>query len=87
MSDVMEMQPVVEEQTRHWESIVDEKEALKAEIKRLNAQATRLKMDLHDLAEDLPIGWEKIMDLALHTHTAYSELAAARERLATFTGG
>jgi hypothetical protein len=87
MSDILEMELVVEEQTRHWESIMDEKETLKAEIKKLNAQATRLKMDLHDLAEDLPIGWENIMDLALHTHTAYSELAAARERLAAFAGG
>jgi len=35
-------------------------ESIKAEIKKLNGQATQLKMDLHDLSEDLTIGWEKI---------------------------
>jgi hypothetical protein len=67
-------------------STVDEKETLKAEIKRLNGQATKLKMDLHDLAEDLPIGWENITDLATQTHTAYRDLIAARARLAALTG-
>ncbi|HQT43900.1 MAG TPA: CCE_0567 family metalloprotein [Halothiobacillus sp.] len=66
---------------------MDEKETLKAEIKRLNGQATKLKMDLHDLSEDLPIGWENIQTLALQTYTAYRELIAARERLAALTGG
>ena len=35
---------------------MDELDALKAQIKKLNAQATNLKMNLHDLAEDLPTG-------------------------------
>ena len=29
-------------------------DALKAEIKKLSSKATTAKMDLHDLAEDLP---------------------------------
>jgi Uncharacterized conserved small protein containing a coiled-coil domain len=35
-------------------------EDLKAGLKKLNARATQAKMDLHDLSEDLPTGWEKI---------------------------
>ncbi|MBA4262201.1 MAG: hypothetical protein C0443_09360, partial [Comamonadaceae bacterium] len=31
---------------------------LKLRLKKLNAQATQAKMDLHDLSEDLPTGWE-----------------------------
>ncbi|HBG30669.1 CCE_0567 family metalloprotein [Candidatus Macondimonas diazotrophica] len=55
---------------------------LKAEIKRLNSRATALKMDLHDLAEDLPTGWERIMEVAGQTFTTYEQLAAAKSRLA-----
>ncbi len=39
-------------------------ETIKGEVKKLNAQATQLKMDLHDLSEDLPTGWERIPDVA-----------------------
>lgn len=53
----------------------------KTELKRLSARATKLKMDLHDLAEDLPVGWERIREVAAQTHTAYAELAAAKARL------
>ncbi|GMV67807.1 MAG: hypothetical protein AMXMBFR76_02460 [Pseudomonadota bacterium] len=54
---------------------------LKAEIKRLSSQATALKMDLHDLAEDLPIGWERILEVAGKTYATYEQLAAAKTRL------
>lgn len=57
-------------------------ETLKAEIKKLNAQATQLKMDLHDLSEDLPTGWERIPDVAAKTFQAYEKLTAARQKLA-----
>lgn len=57
-------------------------DALKTEVKKLNARATQLKMDLHDLAEDLPIGWERIQDVAAQTFQAYEKLAAARQKLA-----
>jgi hypothetical protein len=55
---------------------------LKAQIKKLNAQATALKMDLHDLAEDLPTGWEKIMEVADKAYQAYQSLNDAKKRLA-----
>lgn len=57
-------------------------EELKAQIKKLNAQATALKMDLHDLAEDLPTGWEKIMEVADKAYQAYQSLNDAKKRLA-----
>ncbi|MBI5462929.1 MAG: hypothetical protein HY941_12160 [Gammaproteobacteria bacterium] len=63
------------------ETVVD-LDALKKDVKKLNAQATALKMNLHDLAEDLPIGWEKIPDLAEQTYQTYKNLMAARQRLA-----
>ena len=57
-------------------------ETIKAEIKKLNARATQLKMDLHDLSEDLPIGWEKIPEVAEQAFQAYEKLTAARQKLA-----
>ena len=61
-------------------------EELKAQVKKLNQQATALKMDLHDLAEDLPTGWEKILDVAGRAHQAYQSLEEARKRLAASGG-
>lgn len=61
-------------------------DALKAKIKKLNAQATNLKMNLHDLAEDLPIGWEKLPEVASQTFQTYQSLMEARARLAANGG-
>jgi hypothetical protein len=65
---------------------MEDVEALKAQIKRLNAQATNLKMNLHDLAEDLPTGWEKIPEVASQAFQAYKSLTEARSRLAASGG-
>jgi hypothetical protein len=54
-------------------------EELKARIKKLNAQATQAKMDLHDLSEDLPTGWEKTLEVAQRCHDAYAALTEARK--------
>jgi hypothetical protein len=62
---------------------MEDKDTLKAEIKKLNGQATQLKMDLHDLSEDLPIGWERIPEVAEKTFQAYQKLTAARQKLAS----
>ncbi|MGI9213838.1 MAG: CCE_0567 family metalloprotein [Methylococcaceae bacterium] len=51
----------------------------KAKLKKLTAQATALKMDLHDLSEDLPTGWERILEVAEKTYQAYRELDAFRK--------
>jgi hypothetical protein len=56
-------------------------DALKSEIKKLSARAIAAKMNLHDLAEDLPINWTTIMDVAHATHEAYAALETARDRL------
>ncbi len=54
----------------------------KVRVKRLNSEAGRLKLDLHDLAEDLPKDWETIMEVAQRVHEKYVDLAAARRHLA-----
>lgn len=56
-------------------------EELKAKVKKLNAQATQAKMDLHDLSEELPVHWERIPEVAARAHEAYRELLAARAAL------
>lgn len=65
----------------HMESL----EELKARVKKLNAQATQAKMDLHDLSEELPTGWESIPAVAQKAYDAYQALTAARTALAAAT--
>ncbi len=55
----------------------------KAQLKKLNAQATQAKMDLHDLSEDLPTNWEKILEVAQRCHDTHAALMAARQAAAT----
>jgi hypothetical protein len=47
-------------------------------LRKLSARATQAKMDLHDLSEELPLGWERILEQAQKTYDAYAALAAAR---------
>lgn len=61
------------------QTTVDE---LKTRVRKLNAQATQAKMDLHDLSEELPKNWETIREVAERAHTAHAALAAARKALA-----
>ena len=56
-------------------------EALKTQVKKLSARATTKKMDLHDLAEELPIDWQRIMEVAQDTYDTYAALDAARKEL------
>jgi hypothetical protein len=56
-------------------------ETLKGEIKKLSARAMSLKMDLHDLSEELPINWQNIMSVAQKTHDAFEELEKKRASL------
>lgn len=58
----------------------DERKAL---LKKLNAQATQAKMDLHDLSEELPTNWEKILEVAQRCHDTHAALMAARQAAAT----
>jgi hypothetical protein len=59
-------------------------DSLKAEVKKLSAKAMQLKMDLHDLSEELPLGWQSIMTLAQRTHDAFAELEKKRAELKSF---
>ncbi|HUW98780.1 MAG TPA: CCE_0567 family metalloprotein [Acidiferrobacter sp.] len=63
-----------------------ELEVLKKQIKKLSAQAIDRKMKLHDLAEDLPIGWETIPTVAAAAYEAYQNLILARAKLAESGG-
>lgn len=65
---------------------MDDIETLKAQVKKLNAQATNLKMNLHDLAEDLPTGWEKIPEVAEQAFQAYKTLTETRAKLVAASG-
>jgi hypothetical protein len=56
-------------------------ETVKAELKKLSARAMNAKMNLHDLSEELPIGWETILDVAQKAHKAFLDLEAKREEL------
>ncbi|MDD2876950.1 MAG: CCE_0567 family metalloprotein [Acidiphilium sp.] len=60
---------------------MSELEALKAEIKKLSARAMQAKMDLHDLSEELPIGWQTIQSTAQRAHEAFAELEQKRAKL------
>ncbi len=60
-------------------------DTLKAELKKLNARATQSKMDLHDLSEELPTNWERILEVARVAHEAHAKLMAARKALAEAT--
>lgn len=55
---------------------------LKLRLRKLNAQATQAKMDLHDLSEDLPTGWEKILAVAQRAHDTHAALMEARQAAA-----
>ena len=59
----------------------DDLDNLKAELKKLSAKALQLKMDLHDLSEELPQNWESIPELARRTHQAFQVLESKRAEL------
>jgi len=56
-------------------------EELEKKVKKLSMRATDAKMNLHDLAEELPIDFEKIPETAQATYEVYKELTAARKEL------
>ncbi|MHB1215289.1 MAG: CCE_0567 family metalloprotein [Thiobacillus sp.] len=64
---------------------MEDKEALKSEVKKLNARAMEARMALHDLSEELPAGLETVMDVAQKTVAAFQSLEAARKKLAAAT--
>lgn len=59
----------------------EEIEALKKSIKRLNSRAGQQKMDLHDLAEGLPINYKTLLEMAQKTYDIYFELDRLKKQL------
>lgn len=64
---------------------MEDKDALKSEVKKHNARAMEARMALHDLSEELPAGLETVMDVAQQTVAAFQSLDAARKKLAAAT--
>jgi len=62
-------------------TIMSDIDTLKAAIKKLSAKAINTKMNLHDLAEDLPINWPNIMTVAQEAFDAFKALEQARQSL------
>lgn len=56
-------------------------EELETRVKKLSMRSTNAKMNLHDLAEELPVDWEKIPEVAAETFEVFKELTAARKEL------
>ncbi len=56
---------------------------LKTQIKRLNSKAGQLKMDLHDIAEGLPVDLDLLPDVAARTFEIYCQLRDLRQQLRT----
>jgi hypothetical protein len=58
------------------------RDGLEDELRNLTFSAGQLKLDLHDLAEDLPLDWERIPEVAERTHAAYARISELRELIA-----
>lgn len=58
-------------------------EELKTRLRKLNAQAVQAKMDLHDLSEELPTNWERILEVAQKAYDAHLALTEARKSAAS----
>jgi hypothetical protein len=56
-------------------------ETIAAEVKKLSSQAVQAKLNLHDLAEELPVDWEKIPAVAQRAFDLYRELEFKRALL------
>lgn len=54
---------------------------IREQLKKLKYSAMQLKMDLHDLAEDLPVDWERVPDVAARTFDTYSAIAQLESEL------
>jgi hypothetical protein len=56
-------------------------DTLKADLRKLSAKATNMKMNLHDLSEELPINWPSILSVAQETYDAFKALEQVRKAL------
>ncbi|WFU51703.1 CCE_0567 family metalloprotein [Sinorhizobium terangae] len=56
-------------------------EEQRKKVRKLQSRAGAAKMELHDLAEDLPVNWTEIKVIAEKTFDAFAELDAAKREL------
>ncbi|WP_331375492.1 CCE_0567 family metalloprotein [Sinorhizobium chiapasense] len=56
-------------------------EEQRKKVRKLQSRAGTAKMELHDLAEDLPGNWTEIKMVAEKTFRAFAELDAAKREL------
>jgi hypothetical protein len=68
-------------QTSEMTTEITNIEELKTQIKRLNSKAGQMKMDLHDLAEGLPIDYDRLVDAAIETFQIYQQLDQLKQQL------
>ena len=61
-------------------SLEEQKAELKQRIRKLNSKAGQLKMDLHDIAEGLPVDLEKLPEAAAETYTIFCQLQELRDQ-------
>ncbi|RJT28913.1 hypothetical protein D3227_33030 [Mesorhizobium waimense] len=54
---------------------------LQRKVRKLQSRAGNAKMELHDLAEDLPVNWTEIKAVAEKTFDVFAELDAAKRDL------
>ncbi|MBT1159489.1 hypothetical protein J1C56_28380 [Aminobacter anthyllidis] len=57
-------------------------EDLQKKVRKLQSRAGTAKMELHDLADDLPINWTEIKAIAEKTFDVFAEFDAAKTELA-----
>ncbi len=65
---------------------MSELEELQKKVRKLNSRAGNAKMELHDLAEDLPVNWTEIRAVAERTYAVFAELEASKAELAALEG-
>ncbi|AUX79016.1 CCE_0567 family metalloprotein [Sinorhizobium fredii] len=56
-------------------------EELRKKVRKLQSRAGTAKMELHDLAEDLPVNWREIKVVAEKTFDAFAHLDSAKREL------
>ncbi|WP_353673429.1 CCE_0567 family metalloprotein [Synechocystis sp. LKSZ1] len=58
-------------------------DSLKQQIKKLNSKAGQMKMDLHDIAEGLPVALDQLPAVAEQTYAIYCQLRDLKAQLKT----
>ncbi|MBM2715985.1 hypothetical protein JQK88_33295 [Mesorhizobium caraganae] len=57
-------------------------DGMEKKVRKLQIRAVAAKMKLRDLAEDLPINWTEIEEVAEKAYAAFAELDGAKRELA-----